>query len=498
MKTLVLKKTFLIVGMLALFALLGFAWEADAQNANCDVTNVTFRYNPSVVANPNGDDNSDGQSNFQEEYFIDYNHPYFYIDVQTTGCYDTDNADDFGLNLYIDNGSLNPNFYFFDGQPNNTHFFDIPSQDSITLVFLAGERGCVESPFTDNPECIFKVKTSDGNSQDDAWLTSLEYNCDGACEISQNHEFLGFRSYGNTHPSDQVGVTPPGQNSGATITSEDYLAPLPGLSDPDLPPGLKGFLQGLFQLLIIIAGILAIIMIVMGAITYLSTDAIGGKQDGISMMTNAVLGLVLALGAWIIINTINPNLAENLNITIPRLHIDGPTEEWNEGNAVSGVNICKGRKLNGQDVTQGSPWPDDANQRGLLNQAGITIQSSQNSNCAGPTGAGTPGCTSVYYEGAATSVIQKMIQIKNACPNCVIVVTGGSECWLHKSHGPAKPIIDLKNTPSLNQFINGFYQNGAAGSAFPTDRKITIPNIGRFWAEPGGSGGAAHWHVDKL
>jgi cell wall-associated NlpC family hydrolase len=36
---------------------------------------------------------------------------------------------------------------------------------------------------------------------------------------------------------------------------------------------------------------------------------------------NAIAGLVLALGAWVILNTINPNLAEDLNIKIPTVSL---------------------------------------------------------------------------------------------------------------------------------------------------------------------------------
>jgi len=84
------------------------------------------------------------------------------------------------------------------------------------------------------------------------------------------------------------------------------LAPL-----PDLAPGTDDgsflyFIQNSFYLLIGVAGVLAVIMIMLGGIQYMSTDAISGKEDGKEKITKALLGLLLAIGAWLILNTINP------------------------------------------------------------------------------------------------------------------------------------------------------------------------------------------------
>ena len=94
------------------------------------------------------------------------------------------------------------------------------------------------------------------------------------------------------------------------ILLADYtpLAPL-----PDLAPGVDNgsftyFIQNSFYLLIGVAGVLAVIMIMLGGIQYMSTDAIGGKEEGKEKITKALLGLLLAIGAWLILNTINPNI----------------------------------------------------------------------------------------------------------------------------------------------------------------------------------------------
>ncbi|MEK7180436.1 MAG: pilin [Patescibacteria group bacterium] len=79
-------------------------------------------------------------------------------------------------------------------------------------------------------------------------------------------------------------------------------------------PNLNTYLQFVFQFAIGITGILAVIMIILGGITYLSTDAVSGKTEGKNMISNALWGLLLAILSWLILNTINPTLL-NINVT---------------------------------------------------------------------------------------------------------------------------------------------------------------------------------------
>src|SRR3989344_4837402 len=77
----------------------------------------------------------------------------------------------------------------------------------------------------------------------------------------------------------------------------------------------NSYLASIFRLAIAVAGGLAVIMIIWGGIQYMSTDAIGGKSEAKDTIQNAIWGLLLALGAYIILNTINTKLTDfNLNI----------------------------------------------------------------------------------------------------------------------------------------------------------------------------------------
>ncbi len=80
------------------------------------------------------------------------------------------------------------------------------------------------------------------------------------------------------------------------------------IGDTASPTSVEGLLQGLFQLSISIGAILAVVMIAVGGIEYMGSDAISSKSAGRERMFNAVLGLVLILGTYVILNTLNPNL----------------------------------------------------------------------------------------------------------------------------------------------------------------------------------------------
>jgi len=90
------------------------------------------------------------------------------------------------------------------------------------------------------------------------------------------------------------------------------LAPLP--IEGNTGADLSIYISGLFNFIIGLAAILAVFMIALGGFTYITTDTISGKSDGKGFISNAVWGLILALAAWLILNTINPNLLNfNLN-----------------------------------------------------------------------------------------------------------------------------------------------------------------------------------------
>jgi len=79
---------------------------------------------------------------------------------------------------------------------------------------------------------------------------------------------------------------------------------------------LVEYVQGLYRLSLGLVAIVALVMIVFGAVEYtlLSGAAPNKKSDAKDRILSAIWGLLLLLGAYLILQTINPNLV-NLEIT---------------------------------------------------------------------------------------------------------------------------------------------------------------------------------------
>ncbi len=81
---------------------------------------------------------------------------------------------------------------------------------------------------------------------------------------------------------------------------------------------LPSFLQGLFDLLIVVGATLAVIQITRGGFIYMTQDVISSKIKAKDLIRDAVVGLVLLLSTVLILRQINPDLVKlDLNPTPP-------------------------------------------------------------------------------------------------------------------------------------------------------------------------------------
>ena len=108
----------------------------------------------------------------------------------------------------------------------------------------------------------------------------------------------------------------------AQETEYKLLAPLPGYvaTNPDGETTASKYLKGIFSFTIAIAGGIAVLMIIYGGIKYMSTDAFSGKDEAKGIIESAIWGLVLTIGAWLILYTINPKLV-NFDLSIARQNV---------------------------------------------------------------------------------------------------------------------------------------------------------------------------------
>jgi hypothetical protein len=106
------------------------------------------------------------------------------------------------------------------------------------------------------------------------------------------------------------------------------LADLPGTKDADSNPGI--YLKAIYRLTIGIAGVLAVLMIVIGGLEYIASRGNPGLMgDAKKRIWAAIGGLLIALSAVLILRTINPKLVE-FELGLDKINIKKNTNEPSE------------------------------------------------------------------------------------------------------------------------------------------------------------------------
>ncbi len=141
----------------------------------------------------------------------------------------------------------------------------------------------------------------------------LFYECDGLCDTDPI--LVSIIPNGNT--TTRVSVDP---NKSTGVHKEVYnlLAPIGDLrciDDGSGTPGtncVKGgagvYLNTIFKIAIGLAAALAVVMIVINSVSYMGDESVFGRTEAKSKILSAIGGLLLALGAYALLNTINPAL----------------------------------------------------------------------------------------------------------------------------------------------------------------------------------------------
>ena len=250
--------------------------------------------------------------------------------------------------------------------------------------------------------------------------------------------------------------------------------------DPSQNGNLSNYLNLMIKLFIGICAVLAVIMIVIGGIEYMTTELISGKEAGKERIINAILGLLLALGAWTLLYTINPNLLNSKLDSLTSVTVDVQSADIPQATPPPG-----GKYADGSVV--GTPWQPNIVATTL--PSGVTVNHG-GAECAT---VGQQNCTST--KGLDLSIVNA---IKSDCPSCQLVITGGTESWLHSagsSHKPGSSTVDLGATTDLNNEITG-------SGSFPKDGSIYEDKTKGICYFAEGAGNTAnttgnHWHAYK-
>jgi hypothetical protein len=188
---------------------------------------------------------------------------------------------------------------------------------------------------------------------------------------------------------------------------------------------LNEFLLTLYNFGVGVAVSLSILFIILGGIQYMTTDAVGKMEEGKKRMLDAVVGLLIALSSWLIINQINPKIFETDLGLISLKATDKTTVILGGGNPPGGNQPGGGQ---GNPPTKNPPGASgespaviggESTIRSSLANQGVTVNKSP---CTYP---GQRNCTNVA--GFRQSTVDAITNLNSAIGGKGFVITGGTE-----------------------------------------------------------------------
>ncbi|MDP3947500.1 MAG: pilin [bacterium] len=219
-------------------------------------------------------------------------------------------------------------------------------------------------------------------------------------------------------------------------------------------------LDNVVKLLIIIAFAVGAIGIVVGGFFIMTA---GGSESrvkkGREIITTAVVGIVIVLVAWVVLNSLFQFLAEGVEGWDPRL--------WNQIQCDASAAATQQGPTPAPSPSPGgsTPLPAPAPASGTLSsqdartrlgQVGITTPKSE---C--PSGVRyqdvSGGCTSL--QGVRASTVAGAVELKQNC-NCTVVITGGTELGHAAgtdSHASGAK-LDFRRNDALDSYIETNYE----------------------------------------
>lgn len=213
-------------------------------------------------------------------------------------------------------------------------------QVQVTATVSATKGGQVISFFTneDKKTCNIPTSTQAKNQSCSVVFTDTSFEertfrVNANIYVDQNHFAKSDPIVDNNingvdvtvkNPYTVMTVTP----KTPTETKYTLLAPIGDFkeietqkNDTDNPCPFGKYLNIMIRIIIGICAVLAMIMIVAGGIEYMTSELISSKEAGKERILHAILGLVIALGAYTILNTLNPQLLNACLNDLPKAEI---------------------------------------------------------------------------------------------------------------------------------------------------------------------------------
>ena len=100
------------------------------------------------------------------------------------------------------------------------------------------------------------------------------------------------------------------------------LSPLPDTTVSGKVTDLGTYITGIYKIAIGVAIILAVLSFIIAGLEWMTAEAVGKKEDAIKKINAALFGLLLTLGSWLFLNTINPATV-NFNLKLDEVSVVG-------------------------------------------------------------------------------------------------------------------------------------------------------------------------------
>ncbi len=127
------------------------------------------------------------------------------------------------------------------------------------------------------------------------------------------------------------------------------------------PSAFGKYLNIMISIFIGLCAVLSVVMIVIGGIEYSTSELISSKEAGLEKIKGAILGLLLALGAYLILAQINPDLL-NLDVKVDPVTVNvqvkdfilssAQTFDGKPGTKVDSATACAAAKSVAENIPQ--------------------------------------------------------------------------------------------------------------------------------------------------
>lgn len=241
---------------------------------------------------------------------------------------------------------------------------------------------------------------------------------------------------------------------------------------------LGKYLNIMIRIIIGLCAVAAVAMIVIGGIQYMTSELMSSKEDGKERMKGAVWGLIIVLGSYALLYTINPDLLNSdVEIQDVTIYVDLSGDSAPQI-PVGGKYTDRNGQIYDTAVPANIDWVARAGPETPL-PTGVTVLNP--SKCIT---VGQPSCTSI--RGFNPSIINHIL---NMCKDCkTLSIQGATEFWLHggsprgTSHQINSGTVDLGTG---NPVLNSYIRSGAC------DAKTKWCQKDGMWYLDEGN----HWHA---